>query len=103
MPSSLLSVWLQGPTLKAERQLLSSLLDAADLAYAAYKINPQSVCAVSHLRVRVWVGGGGGLGVFCVCVGGGGQGECPEGVPLWGGGGAGVLGAAGGVAFVPGG
>lgn len=36
---------------KPDRRLLSSLLESADLAYAAYKINPQSVCAVSHLRV----------------------------------------------------
>jgi hypothetical protein len=42
---------------KVGRELIASLLDAADLAYAAYKINPQSACAVSHLRVR---NGGGG-------------------------------------------
>jgi hypothetical protein len=35
-----------------DRLLLAQLLEAADLAYAAYKVNPQSACAVSHLRVR---------------------------------------------------
>eukprot|EP00879_Flechtneria_rotunda_P019301 GHRR01020271.1.p1 GENE.GHRR01020271.1~~GHRR01020271.1.p1 ORF type:complete len:336 (+),score=134.59 GHRR01020271.1:75-1082(+) len=35
-----------------DRTLCASLLDAADLAYAAYKINPQSACAVSHLRLH---------------------------------------------------
>ncbi|KAF6264067.1 hypothetical protein COO60DRAFT_1457828 [Scenedesmus sp. NREL 46B-D3] len=33
-----------------DRALLAQLLEAADLAYAAYKVNPQSACAVSHLR-----------------------------------------------------
>jgi hypothetical protein len=42
---------LQGTPL-VDRLLLAQLLEAADLAYAAYKVNPQSACAVSHLRVR---------------------------------------------------
>jgi hypothetical protein len=42
---------LQGTPL-FDRLLLAQLLEAADLAYAAYKVNPQSACAVSHLRVR---------------------------------------------------
>lgn len=41
----------QGTQLQPSRELLTQLLDAADLSFAAYKINPQSACAVSHLRV----------------------------------------------------
>jgi hypothetical protein len=43
---------LQGSHLAPGREVVGSLLDAADLAYAAYKVNPQSACAVSNLRVR---------------------------------------------------
>lgn len=44
-----------------DRALVSMLLEAADLAYAAYKINPQSACAVSHLRVSGAVRGSNNL------------------------------------------
>lgn len=44
---------LQGEA-ATDRQFLVALLDAADMAYGAYKVNPQSLCAVSKLKVRSW-------------------------------------------------